>query len=324
MTVRVTSDGRTIAWRGDWESGPYVHLVDTATGRELHREVSATADDLYPAGTGFIGLDHGWRPGGDVDRRLVAFVRRDDQIDVTERDVMPKGWLFGVAPAGDMVALFSEGRAALRSWPDLRLLDTWGGYQAGVDFQAGYGWATADGVLRLAALDGSWTRSMPVPDWSWRIQSVGDGVLRTGFRGIRLFRPQGAILTVLPPTSRCLWDVSVAGGGQIVRTILGGKVRMFRVDLDTPRVVDAPDDVAYLARAPDHPHRPHAWHPTADLVALVRRWPRTAVWSAAEGFLCRLPDSSRPHAWLGAGNRLLTSRHDGSALYLEQWSILTG
>jgi hypothetical protein len=164
---------------------------------------------------------------------------------------------------------------------------------------------------------------MPAPRWSWRVHAVGDGVLRTGYHGIRLFRPRGPILTVLPPTSRCLRDVSVVDGGQIVRTVLGGKLRVFRVDLDTPRVVDAPGDAAYLARAREFLGQPLAWHPTVDLVALVRRWPRTAVWSTAEGFLCRLPDGSRPHVWLGMGSTLLTSRRDGSAMYLELWSLLS-
>jgi hypothetical protein len=322
LSATATADGRTIAWWSDWESGPMVHLVDATTGRELHRELCAATSDVHPAGTGFIAFDHGWRPGATAQRRLVALLRRDDRIDVTAHEVAPRTWMVGAGPEGDQVVLFADGVSALHSWPDMRLRTTWEGYAAGVDFHAGYVWATQDNELRLAALDGSWTRSMPAARW-WRVDAVGDGVVRTGPHGIRLFRPQGPILTVLPPTSRCLWDVSVTGGGQVVRAVLGGKLRLFRIDLDTPRVIDAPDDAAYLARAPEFTGRPLAWHPTTDLVALVRRWPRTAVWSAAEGFLCRLPDGSRPHLWLGTGRTLLTSRHDGSTTYLERWSLLS-
>jgi hypothetical protein len=320
----VAPDERTIAWWGEWEPGPFVQVVDVATGRELHREICA-ALNVWAAGSGFFTLDQGWRRGGQrLDMRLVAMLRDGDRVDVRSSEVAESTSLLGVAPAGDRIALFAGGRTELLTWPDRRVEMAWQGYSAGVDWEAGYRWAlSSDGrLLQLAALDGSWTRSLQVARRWYAVSSVGDGVLRAGSHGVRLFRPRGPVVTVLPPTSRTLWDVSVAGGGRSVRMVLGGKVRVFRVDLDEGRVLEAPADALHLARSPRYlPWHP-VWHPTSDLVALIRRWPRTAVWSAGSGFACRLPDGSLPHAWLPARDALLASRWDGAATHLELWAFI--
>jgi hypothetical protein len=319
----VAPDERTIAWWGEWEPGPFVQVVDVASGRELHREVCA-ALNVWAAGSGFFTLDQGWRPGGRrLGIRLVAMVRDGDRVDVSSSEVAGRTSLLGVAPTGDRLALFTDGRSELVTWPDRRLQMAWQGYSAGVDWDAGCVWALPSGGrrLQLAALDGSWTHELPVARSRHTVRSVGDGVLRTGFHGVRLFRPRGPVVTVLPPTSRTLWDVSVAGGGRSVRMVLGGKVRVFRVDLDEGRVLEAPADTLHLARSPRYlPWHP-VWHPTSDLVALIRRWPRTAVWSATGGFVCRLPDGAIPHAWLADGARLLVSRAHGGTGHLELWSV---
>lgn len=93
------------------------------------------------------------------------------------------------------------------------------------------------------------------------------------------------------------------------------------MDLDTPAVIEAPADARRLARGRSDTFPPPVWHPdpAVDAAALVRRWPRTAVWAAGR-FLCRLPDGSVPHAWAG-GSTLLASRRDGEAMLLELWDV---
>jgi hypothetical protein len=215
--------------------------------------------------------------------------------------------------------LFADGRAELRSWTAHDPLAAWQWYAPGVDWEAECAWGVRSGrLLVISALDGSWARSIP-STWAWRVHGVGAGVLRTGVHGVRIFRPRTAVVTVLPPTSRLLTDVSVAGGGEVVRTVLDGKPRSFRVDLRTARVLDAPGDAPHLARGTRRLARPAVWHPTSDLVALIRRWPRAAVWTASGRFVCRLADGSIPRAWLGARDALLTVRSEGAATYLELW-----
>jgi hypothetical protein len=324
VSVAVDRAECTIAWWAGWESGPLVHFVDAATGIPLGSEPCA-ALQLVPAGNGFITVDHGWRRRRRASPQLVAFDRRDqrdDPISVTRQPLPGGGSLVGAAPEGDRLLAFHSGRSELRRWPELDLLDAWHWYVPGVDWEAGCVWGVDGHELQLSALDRSWARSIPYLH-SWWVHRAGDGVLRTGYHGIRLLRPRGPLLTVVPPTSRVLWHVSVTGGGRVVRAVLGDKPRRFLVDLDAARVVDAPRDAQTLARAPNRflPTGP-VWHPdpAVDAVALTRRWPRAAVWAAGH-FLCRLPDGSSPHAWLAGGTSLLTSRRDGTTALLELWRL---
>jgi hypothetical protein len=315
---------RIIACVGDWESGPLVLFVDAATGNHLHGEDCA-ALEVFPADNGFIVKDEGWRGRHRGSPALFAFQRRGDRVKIL-RQAAPGGadlQLVGAGPTGDRLVIFHHGQTELWRWPELDLLDTWRWYAPGVDWAAGCVWGTLDDrELSLSALDRSWARSIPGRPFVGQVRSAGGGVLRASYRGARLFRPRGPSLSVLPPTSRVLWHISVSGGGRVVRVVLGGKPRRFVVDLDAPRVLEAPADAQILARSRYHLPAAPVWHPdpALDAVALVRRWPRTAVWHAG-GFLCRLPDGSTPHAWLAGGTALLTSRREHDATLLELWGI---
>src|SRR4029450_4995505 len=69
--VVVDRTGRSLAWRDDWEPGPFIHVVDAATGHELHR-VTCAAHELVPFYDGFLALDRGWRPDRRDDDRLAS------------------------------------------------------------------------------------------------------------------------------------------------------------------------------------------------------------------------------------------------------------
>ncbi len=220
-TAAVDGAGRTIAWSGDWEAGPWVYLVDAPTGTVLHREECATTE-LFATGDGFVTLDEGWRPDGRAGKRLMTFRRTDAGLFVDRRSVPTGSSLIGVAPQGDRVIARSRGgRLELLSWPDAATLGGWGWrwHSTGVDWAAGCVWGMpGDQGLSFAALDGSWTSTLDLrPAWHQNVEGVGDGVLRLGRWGIRLFRPRGRVLTVLPPTSQWLRWVNVTDGGRTVR-----------------------------------------------------------------------------------------------------------
>jgi hypothetical protein len=130
-------------------------------------------------------------------------------------------------------------------------------------------------------------------------------------------------LTLLPPTSRTIWNVDVTNDGRTVRLMLGRKPRRFEIDLEAGRVSRSPADALHLARARrHHTGTDLAWHPTLNVVALIRDWPRTVVYTADGGFLCRLPDRTRPQAWLPSTTAVLTVREaDHATTLFERWDV---
>jgi hypothetical protein len=332
-TIHMAISGDTVAWWSQHPARPAVlHFVDLATGVELHRE-PCFPSKLSPTGRGFIGLDTGWKSAGCEPARpemLVAYTRFGDRIVVERRPVPSQTRLIGVHPREDWILLDSPRGPELQSWSDQRLLarprPQLGEPQ--VDWDGGYLWGhTENGQLRLDALDGSWSDVIKFPTWGI-VRTVGCGVLRFGYHGLRLYRPRRSQLeplTLLPPTARWLRDVEVADDGRTVRTVLAHKPRTFEIDLDACKVLRTPGDAAHLARAPVPTWADIAWHPTRDLVALVRRWPRCGVYSGTGRFLFWLAPYSRPRAWLASADAVLAIRegHSG-APRLELWAIPGG
>jgi hypothetical protein len=324
--IRVTVDraGRSLAWYAGWESGPHIHVVDTATGNEWHR-VTCAATRVLAAGSGFFAVDHGWRPdrrGTDREPlRLLCLVPGAGRAGEAWLELAPATSLLGVEPAGDRLLLFGEGHTLLCTWPDSIELAAWDGYETGVDWASACLWRRrrqAEPYV-ISALDGSWERPVAGSERSWPLERVGDGVLRLGWHGIRLLAPHGDPLTVVAPTARSIYTLQVIGR-RTVNVVLGGRPRRFTVDLDTPRVVAAPPDAHHLVRLTTEPREPPVWHPTAELVALGHRRGRTLVMTTTGVPVCRLPDRSIPLAWLPQDHSLILAT---ASLRLERWHVPT-
>lgn len=266
-------------------------------------------------------MDHGWRSAQRTAWRVLAFQRTGFSVDITTMEVPEKTNLLGASPDGDEVLVFLNGRSQLHRWPDWDQLDGWDWSMPGVDWPTGVAWGFRDNAtVELRALDRSWSRSIPVRPWTWQLESIGPGVLRLGDHGIRILRPQGRIVTVLPPTSRVIRYVSAIDAGATVRAVLGDKPRRFRVDLDEGQVVEAPDDAAHLSRASDCSECQALWHPTFDLVAIIRRG-QTQVLSSAGERRFVLPLGARPLTWTPTRAHLLTIRQNGpESSSMELWN----
>jgi hypothetical protein len=337
VRVAIHGAGRTLAWSADWESGPFVHVIDAVTGHELHRETCATIE-VHATRSGFLAMDHGWRQQGAGDERmpwrLVLLGPRGGHTDVEVRDVVPDTNLVGVEPAGDRLLLFHQGRNVLCSWVDATPLAAWDGqYSPGVDWIGGYRWGRRQHTepFVVSALDGSWEWALPGSERSSPLDPVGDGVARLGRHGVRLVAPRGDLLTVLTPTSRPLYRVHVGPpdgtGHRWVHLVLGGRPRRFCVDLGAPRVVDGPSDAARLARVTARFGALPVWHPTEELVALDRRRHRTMIMTTAGEPVCRLPERSVPLAWFPGDRSVLVASSDAPGgtptptTHLARWRV---
>lgn len=320
--VAIAGDEGTIAWRGSWEPRPVVGFVDAATGVALHEETGA-ALDFYPTSYGFVAMDHGWRPGDRATQRIMAFDRLDDRIAVRAMDVPDKTSLLGASPEGEQVLVFRDGQSQLYHWPNWQQLHAWRWSWPGVAWSEGLLWGfREDEAVELCAIDGSWSRSISVSRGVWPLDHVGPGVLRLGLHGIRLFRPKGNVLTVLPPTSRTIWSVSVVDNGATVRTVLDDKPRKFTVDLDGGTIIQAPKDAAHLARSrASHPALHALWHPSLDLVAIFRRGQPQILTSDGQRRFA-LPSGTRPMTWIRSRAGLVTIRPDSpDTSLLELWNL---
>jgi hypothetical protein len=339
--IRFAIGEGTIAWWA-WEPPPpRVGIIDAFTGVELHREVCSPLN-LFPTATGYLTLDLGWRGGDRVSSQLVAFICVGRQVEVSRLPAPAGSSLTGADPRSDRYVLSRNSglgphRAArqhawaeLRAWGEQKPLATWAPRRrVGVDWDAGCLWGVVDSINRpsellLDAVDGSWSDRFELARPGSELRGVGSGVLRFGYRGIHLFRPGGPILTVLRPTSRPLEHVRVTDMGRTVRVLLGGRPRRFTIDLDRHVVLHAPPDALRLAGASRRKQvtQDLAWHPTRDRIALVRRWPRCAVYACDGEFLWPLPKYTRPRAWLTVPDALVAVREDDEdTAMLELWSV---
>jgi hypothetical protein len=323
--VVVDRTGRSLAWRDDWEPGPFIHVVDAATGHELHR-VTCAAHELVPFYDGFLALDRGWRPDRrDDDRlasRLIHLTVGGDQTELIEHLMPPKTQLVGADPGGGRTLLYREDRTVLRSWPEGSELAEWVGFQAGVDWASGCRWSRPrhPGPFVVSALDGSWERPLVGSEDTYWLRRVGDGVLRLSWHGVRVLAPRGDPLTVLAPTSRVFRYLQV-DAGRTVKILLGGRPRRFTVDLDTPQVLEAPADAPHLVRSTVRPRFPPVWHPSDDLVALGDRRGRSLVMTTTGEPVCRLPDGSRPLTWFPGDRSLAVAAGLPHATFLERWRL---
>ena len=247
MRVAVDEERRAIAWRAEWEAGPFVHLHDAATGGELGRVVCAS-HEITPTAAGLVLLDQGWRVDGECPPRLLVVTRVGMAVQVLEQGVAPDTSLIGVAPDGDRMILSRPGRCELRRRSEEGSLRTWDWYSPGVDWEAGCVWGTEGREVSLEALDGSWSRRLQTARWSTPVGSVGSGILRLGYHGVRLFRPRGPLLTVLRPTSQPIWALSAGEGGRSVCAVLGWKPQRFEIDLDAGHVLAAPAGIERAER----------------------------------------------------------------------------
>jgi hypothetical protein len=343
--IRFAVGEGTIGWWA-WEPPPpRVVIIDGLTGVELHREVCAPLK-LFPRATGFLTLDVGWRSGDGpaVAPQLVAFMCVDGRVEVERLPVRDGTSLVGAEPrtasyvlarnnwAGPLPPTTRHAWAELWAWGEREPLATWAPrHRPGVDWDSGCIWGDIDpinrpGELVLDAIDGSFSQPLRLPPRCLGVRAVGCGVLGLGHRGIHLFRPGGAALTVLPASPRAFECFQVSDRGRTVRTVLGGKPRRFTIDLDNHLVLDAPQDALRLARAPSRTQliQDMAWHPTLDRLALVRHWPRCAVYTSDGEFLCQLPRHTRPRAWLAGPDALLAVRQqDEQTAMLELWHTVT-
>lgn len=351
--IRFAVSGDAIGWSAGEPAPPRVVILDRSTGVELHREICATTE-LFPTSAGFLAQDLKSRSSDQGASQLVAFACSEGRV-VVRRLELPDGTsLKGADARQDRYLLSCHRRAArlrssrkppllqdrnwwaeLRAWTQREPLAIWRPRaHIGVDWDAEAlwgieSWSSADepytppAELVLDAIDGSWRHEIALARRSSGVKAVGCGVLRLGHHGIYLFRPGQEVLTVLPASARELVHIHVVDSGRTVRTVLGGEPRRFTIDLDNHLVLRAPRDAVRLARAPRRKQMMTglAWHPTLDLVALTRRWPRCAVYDGDGEFLWQLPDHTLPRAWLTAPDALLTIRsQDEQTATLELWS----
>ena len=319
LQVSVDQERQTLAWRDDWNPGPFVHLHDAATGVELGRVVCA-ALQITATASGFVLLDHGWRVDALLPPRLLVLTRVGDGVELLRYGVAPETSQIGAAPDGDRMILFRPGRCELRRRSETGSVRTWDWYQAGVDWEAGCVWGADDHDVSLEALDGSWSRRLEITDRFPRVASVGCGVLRLGYHGIRLFRPRGSLLTLLRPTSQPIWAVSAGDGGGAASVILGWKPRRFEIDLDAGRVLEEPADIGRVERLTSRVHYP-IWHPRKELLAFRRREGRIDVLTTDGTPVTWLRVGGWPRAWFVSDDSLLVARGTAPEVYLERWQL---
>jgi hypothetical protein len=323
LQVAIDHERQTMAWRAGWEEGPFVHLHDLATGSELGRVVCAPLE-ITATASGFVLLDHGWRPGAGehLPLRVLVIAGLGDAVEVVDDiAVAPETHLTGVAPDGDRMLLFRQGRCELRRRSGSRADRVWNLWGSGVDWEGGCVWGTGTAEVSLSALDGSWSRRLEDTSSFPNVTSVGCGVLRLGFHGIVLFRPRGPLLTLLRPTSRWIADVSVGDGGRTVRSVLGWASRRFEVDLDAGRVLRQPRDIERRARLTPRVHSP-VWHPAKDLVALRRREDRIDVMTTDGTPVTWLRSGGWPVGWLPGDDSLLITNGTSPDIFLERWRLV--
>ena len=109
------ADGRTIAYRGPWEDGPAIQILDAATGDCIAVHTDIAALSIYATKVGLVTMDHGWRPEGRKgQRRIVALGGGSLPLGTGEH-------LGGVSPDRSEVFTWSTGTGTLREWPTGRV-----------------------------------------------------------------------------------------------------------------------------------------------------------------------------------------------------------